>query len=76
MNASRVSSWKLKIEPKLASSQKHASFDIEKRGEDIVKKGLSFAEALKNEKRFEICRSFAAMLQLVNDGKLNVPFNL
>ena len=35
----------------------------------VKNKNINF---LKNEKRFEICRSFAAMLQLVNDGKLNV----
>jgi condensin-2 complex subunit H2 len=83
--AQRVYDWRRKIEPAITESNAHETFDIHGYGEDLVvkmkqakeKQGdsdelLDFGGVVADSQRYEVCRAFAAMLQLVNDGNVDV----
>ena len=83
--AQRVSDWRKKIEPAITESNAHETFDIHGYGEDLVVKMkrakeesgnsdelVDFHGVVADSQRYEVCRAFAAMLQLVNDGNVDV----
>jgi condensin-2 complex subunit H2 len=86
--AVRVASWKSKIEPALQEQEARPAFDIHACGASVLSALQDAApapatpdmpapavrfEALMAEREvFEVARSFAAMLQLVNAGNLDI----
>ncbi|KAH9314188.1 hypothetical protein KI387_022815 [Taxus chinensis] len=79
--ASRVSNWKHKIERNLEEQDHHPPFDIHVYGERVLDKlslddGIgvqkSFTEIVSGEEKHEVARTFAALLQLVNNGNVEL----
>eukprot|EP01018_Ginkgo_biloba_P027960 Gb_06953 [translate_table: standard] len=76
--ASRVSTWKQKIEKNLEEQDSHPPFDIHVYGERVLNqlmlngnRGLkSFAEIVEDQEKHEVARTFSALLQLVNNGNV------
>lgn len=83
--ASRVSNWKQKIEKNLDEQDSRPPFDIHVYGERVLdalslssneehENGsgvqMSFAEIVGGQERHEVARTFAALLQLVNNGNV------
>eukprot|EP00253_Pinus_taeda_P009310 PITA_09310 len=83
--ASRVSTWKQKIEKNLEEQDSRPPFDIHVYGERVLdafslssneelENGsgvrMSFAEIVGGQERHEVARTFAALLQLVNNGNV------
>lgn len=84
--ANRVTSWKQKIEKNLAIQDAHPPFDIHAYGERVLEK-LSpchddemdasdvekpFTHIVAGLEKHEIARTFAALLQLVNNGNVSL----
>ncbi|EEF45573.1 conserved hypothetical protein [Ricinus communis] len=79
--ATRVSSWKQKIEHNLEEQDSRPSFDIHAYGERILDKlsleangenVMSFADVVKGQEKHDVARTFSALLQLVNNGDVNL----
>ncbi|OAY56069.1 condensin-2 complex subunit H2 [Manihot esculenta] len=75
--ASRVSSWKQKIEHNLEEQDARLPFDIHAYGERIIDKlslevnndnVMSFVDIVKGQEKHDVARMFSALLQLVNNG--------
>ncbi|XP_024027056.1 condensin-2 complex subunit H2 [Morus notabilis] len=79
--AARVTTWKQKVERNLEEQDSHPEFDIHKYGERILNKlsleaedtnVLSFADVVKGQEKYHVARSFSALLQLVNNGDVEL----
>ncbi|GMH08291.1 hypothetical protein Nepgr_010131 [Nepenthes gracilis] len=76
--AARVSTWKQGIELDLEEQDSRPPFDIQEYGERLLDKlsrkgkSMSFADIIMGQQKHDIARSFTAMLQLVNDRKIDV----
>ncbi|XP_062150325.1 condensin-2 complex subunit H2 isoform X3 [Alnus glutinosa] len=79
--ASRVLTWKQKIEHNLEEQESHPPFDIHVYGERILDKlsleahngnNVSFADVVKGQEKYDVARSFSALLQLVNNGDVDL----
>eukprot|EP00249_Psilotum_nudum_P022618 c28585_g1_i1 orf=145-2379(+) len=78
--ATRVSNWKQKIEKSLADNESHPPFDIHVYGEKVLDKlsadetvgEKSFANLVEGQERHEVARTFASLLQLVNNGNVSL----
>ena len=79
----RVEEWKSKLEPLLEDQEKRPQFDIHSYGESILGRfekadrhegdDMQFEELVTEEPTtFEICRIFAATLQLANNGNVDI----
>ncbi|XP_031737049.1 condensin-2 complex subunit H2 [Cucumis sativus] len=82
--ATRVSTWKQNIEHNLEEQDKHHSFDIHEYGQAILEKlssdpdigGLMpFSAVVKGQETYTVARSFSALLQLVNNGDVELEKN-
>ncbi|KAL5782251.1 hypothetical protein ACOSP7_007280 [Xanthoceras sorbifolium] len=79
--AARVSSWKQKIEHNLEEQDSRPPFDIHDYGESILDKlspeedngnVTSFANIVKGQEKHDVARTFSALLQLVNNGDVDL----
>ncbi|KAI9123306.1 hypothetical protein K1719_006195 [Acacia pycnantha] len=79
--AARVSTWKQRIEQNLEEQESHLPFDIHDYGERILDKlsfegqensVLPFSDVVKGQEKYDVARSFSALLQLVNNGDVHV----
>ncbi|KAL0719346.1 hypothetical protein Bca4012_068670 [Brassica carinata] len=78
--AARVSSWKQKIEQNLEEQELHSPFDIREYGERILNKLTdeenghveAFTELMKDQEKHDVARAFSALLQLVNNGEVDL----
>ncbi|GLT99091.1 hypothetical protein SLE2022_165550 [Rubroshorea leprosula] len=79
--AARVSSWKQKIEQNLEEQESHPPFDIHEYGEKIIDKLslepengniMSFSDVVKGQEKHDVARTFSALLQLVNNGDVDL----
>ncbi|XVF28285.1 hypothetical protein REPUB_Repub15cG0016800 [Reevesia pubescens] len=79
--AARVSSWKQKIEHNLEEQDSHPPFDIHLYGERILDKlslesdngnVMPFSDIVKGQEKHDVARSFSALLQLVNNGDVDL----
>jgi condensin-2 complex subunit H2 len=85
--ATRVASWKSKIEPALAEQDARPAFDIHACGADVLSAlqhaapapstpdappCVRFGQLVTERAVYEVARAFAAMLQLVNAGNLGI----
>ncbi|KAJ0238458.1 Condensin II complex subunit H2 [Hirschfeldia incana] len=78
--AARVSSWKQKIEQNLEEQELHPPFDIREYGERILKKLTdeesghveAFTDLMKDQEKHDVARAFSALLQLVNNGEVDL----
>ncbi|KAF4355639.1 hypothetical protein F8388_013056 [Cannabis sativa] len=79
--AARVTTWKQKIEHNLDEQDSHPEFDIHVYGQRILDKlsveaedrnVLSFAEVVEGQEKYDVARSFSALLQLVNNGDVEL----
>ena len=80
----RVADWKEKVEPALQESAQRKAFDIQEYERGVVlnlnaavqeesgEEAVGFGALVTHVKDFEIARTFAAMLQLVNDGNVEI----
>ncbi|XP_030975722.1 condensin-2 complex subunit H2 isoform X1 [Quercus lobata] len=79
--AARVSTWKQKIEHNLEEQESCPPFDILDYGDRILDKlsleahngnVMSFADVVKGQEKYNVARSFSALLQLVNNGDVDL----
>ncbi|XVF62558.1 hypothetical protein PTKIN_Ptkin09bG0017800 [Pterospermum kingtungense] len=79
--AARVSSWKQKIEHNLEEQESHPPFDIHEYGERILDKlsleaedgnAMPFSDVVKGQEKHDVARTFSALLQLVNNGDVDL----
>ncbi|KAK1591031.1 hypothetical protein Q3G72_001131 [Acer saccharum] len=79
--AARVSSWKQKIEHNLEEQDSRPPFDIHEYGESILDKLsleednrsiMPFTDIVKGQEKHEVARTFSALLQLVNNGDVDL----
>ncbi|XP_022973800.1 condensin-2 complex subunit H2-like [Cucurbita maxima] len=80
--ASRVSTWKQNIEHNMEEQDKHPPFDIHEYGKVIVEelsgeadKGggiMPFSDVVEGQEKYNVARSFSALLQLVNNGDVEL----
>ncbi|XVF66190.1 hypothetical protein PTKIN_Ptkin10aG0015500 [Pterospermum kingtungense] len=79
--AARVSSWKQKIEHNLEEQDSHPPFDIHEYGERILDKLsleaengdiMAFGDVVKGQEKHDVARTFSALLQLVNNGDIDL----
>ncbi|CAK7333338.1 unnamed protein product [Dovyalis caffra] len=79
--AARVSSWKQKIEQNLEEQDSNPPFDIHAYGEIIVDKlsleveresVMAFTDVVKGQEKHDVARTFSALLQLVNNGEVDL----
>uniref|UniRef100_A0A7N0T1Z6 Condensin-2 complex subunit H2 n=1 Tax=Kalanchoe fedtschenkoi TaxID=63787 RepID=A0A7N0T1Z6_KALFE len=79
--AARVSSWKQKIETNLEEQESLPPFDIHQYGDRIMDKltldmesgaSMSFADVVQGQEKHDVARTFSAMLQLVNNGDVDL----
>lgn len=78
--AARVSTWKQRIEHELEEEDSRPPFDIHEYGETILDRLsldegesiLSFTDVVKGQEKHGVARSFSALLQLVNDRKVDL----
>ncbi|KAF5752186.1 hypothetical protein HS088_TW01G00093 [Tripterygium wilfordii] len=75
--AARVSSWKQKIEHNLEEQDSRPPFDIHDYGERIIlslegDNATSFADVVKGQEKHDVARTFSALLQLVNNGDVDL----
>ncbi|XP_027360025.1 condensin-2 complex subunit H2 [Abrus precatorius] len=82
--AARVSTWKQRIDNNLEEQESHPPFDIQDYGERILDKlsleasssgVLSFSDLVKGQEKYDVARSFSSLLQLVNNGEVNLQRN-
>ncbi|KAL3505699.1 hypothetical protein ACH5RR_031081 [Cinchona calisaya] len=79
--AARVSTWKQRIEQNLEEQDSRPSFDIHEYGERVMSKlcmegdagnSMSFADVVKGQMKHDVARTFSALLQLVNNGDVEL----
>ncbi|KAK9671720.1 hypothetical protein RND81_12G050000 [Saponaria officinalis] len=78
--AARVSTWKQRIENDLEEEDSRPPFDIHEYGEMVLDKllsddagtAISFTDVVKGQEKHDIARTFSALLQLVNDRKVDL----
>ncbi|KAL1536281.1 Condensin-2 complex subunit H2 [Salvia divinorum] len=79
--ATRVTSWKQRIEQTLEEQETRPPFDIHKYGDRVLDKlllegaggnALPFGEVVKGQKKYDVARTFSALLQLVNNGDIDL----
>ncbi|KAG6468951.1 condensin-2 complex subunit H2-like [Zingiber officinale] len=79
--AARVSTWKQRIEHTLEEEETRPPFDIHLYGERIMDKAfskadadgcISFSNIVNGQPKHEIARTFSALLQLVNNGNVDL----
>ncbi|XP_056845574.1 condensin-2 complex subunit H2-like [Raphanus sativus] len=78
--AARVSSWKQKIEQNLEEQELHPPFDIREYGERILDKLTveesghveAFTDLMQDQEKHDVARAFSALLQLVNNGEVDL----
>ncbi|CAL0308975.1 unnamed protein product [Lupinus luteus] len=82
--AARVSTWKQRIEHHLEKQESHPPFDIRDYGERILDKlsleessspVLPFSDLVSGQEKYDVARSFSSLLQLVNNGEVNLERN-
>ncbi|KAF1882003.1 hypothetical protein Lal_00038647 [Lupinus albus] len=82
--AARVSTWKQRIEHHLEKQESHPPFDIHDYGERILDKlsleessspVLPFSDLVSGQEKYDVARSFSSLLQLVNNGEVNLERN-
>ncbi|XP_061369337.1 condensin-2 complex subunit H2 isoform X2 [Gastrolobium bilobum] len=82
--AARVSTWKQRIEHNLEEQEAHPPFDIRDYGERILDKlsleassscALSFSDLVQGQEKYDVARSFSSLLQLVNNGEVDLERN-
>ncbi|XP_016899903.2 condensin-2 complex subunit H2 [Cucumis melo] len=82
--ATRVSTWKQNIEHNLEEQDKHPPFDIHEYGQAILDElsseadrgGLMpFSDVVEGQEKYNVARSFSALLQLVNNGDVELEKN-
>ncbi|KAL6503370.1 Condensin-2 complex subunit H2 [Orobanche gracilis] len=83
--ATRVSTWKQRIEQNLQEQDARPPFDIHKYGEIVLNKlskegddgnnELSFGHVVKGQEKHDVARTFSALLQLVNNGDVDLVRN-
>ncbi|XP_074586469.1 condensin-2 complex subunit H2-like [Curcuma longa] len=79
--AARVSAWKQRVESTLEEQEARPHFDIHLYGERILEKVykeadnegyISFSNIVNGQPKHEIARTFSALLQLVNNGNVDL----
>ncbi|KMS98964.1 hypothetical protein BVRB_3g067040 [Beta vulgaris subsp. vulgaris] len=78
--AARVSSWKQRTEHDLEEEDSRPPFDIHEYGEVVLERLslgedeslMSFTDVVKGREKHDIARTFSALLQLVNDRKVDL----
>ncbi|XP_017224328.1 condensin-2 complex subunit H2 isoform X2 [Daucus carota subsp. sativus] len=79
--AVRVSTWKDRIEQSLEEQDALPPFDIHTYGEKLLEKlsvenegekTMSFTDVVKGQEKHDVARTFCAMLQLVNNGNIDL----
>ncbi|KAJ7980298.1 Condensin-2 complex subunit H2 [Quillaja saponaria] len=79
--AARVSTWKQKIEHNLEEQESCPPFDIHEYGQRILDKlsleasntnASSFSDVVKGQEKYDVARTFSALLQLVNNGDVEL----
>ncbi|PWA64968.1 Non-SMC condensin II complex, subunit H2-like protein [Artemisia annua] len=79
--AARVSTWKQRIEKNLDEQDARPPFDIHEYGqrtldklsqEADVGKSLAFTDVVRGQEKHEVARTFSALLQLVNNGNVEL----
>nr|GMD79116.1 condensin-2 complex subunit H2 [Ipomoea batatas] len=79
--AARVSTWKQRIEHNLNEQESHPPFDIHEYGEKVLSKlsleensgsGVSFSDIVAGQEKHDVARTFSALLQLVNNGDVDL----
>ncbi|CAL9082536.1 unnamed protein product [Musa acuminata var. zebrina] len=79
--AARVSTWKQRVEQTLEEQEICPPFDIHLYGERILDKllieaesgdGIPFTNVVKGQSKHEVARMFSALLQLVNNGNVDL----
>ncbi|XP_010278755.2 PREDICTED: condensin-2 complex subunit H2-like isoform X2 [Nelumbo nucifera] len=79
--ASRVSTWKQRIEHTLEEQDSHPPFDIHEYGGQVLDKlsikadsggCMSFADIVAGQEKHDVARTFSALLQLVNNGNVGL----
>ncbi|CAH9103840.1 unnamed protein product [Cuscuta europaea] len=79
--AARVSTWKQRIEQNLNEQELHTPFDIHEYGDKVLSKlslkessanGVSFSDIVSGEEKHNVARTFSALLQLVNNGDVDL----
>nr|CAD1819240.1 unnamed protein product [Ananas comosus var. bracteatus] len=79
--AARVSTWRQRIEHTLEEQESHPAFDIHLYGERILDKlsseaddagAMPFTNIVLGQSKYEVARTFSALLQLVNDGNVDL----
>lgn len=78
--AARVSSWKQRTEHDLEEEDSRPPFDIHEYGEAVLDRlsldedgnDVSFTDVVKGQEKHDVARTFSALLQLVNDRKVDL----
>ncbi|XP_009791888.1 condensin-2 complex subunit H2-like [Nicotiana tabacum] len=79
--AARVSTWSRRIEQNLEEQDSHPPFDIAEYGARVLRKlslegnstnSMSFSDVVMGQKKHEVARTFSALLQLVNNGDVDL----
>ncbi|KAI5446428.1 condensin-2 complex subunit H2 [Lathyrus oleraceus] len=79
--AARVSTWKQRIEQNLEEQDSHPPFEFRDYGERLLDKlsleessdnVLPFSDLVKGQEKYDISRSFSSLLQLVNNGEVEL----
>ncbi|XP_051152636.1 condensin-2 complex subunit H2 [Andrographis paniculata] len=84
--ATRVSTWKQNIEKNLEEQDARPPFDIHIYGEKVLEKlssegddegnnELPFIDVVKGQEKHDVARTFSALLQLVNNGDVDLVKN-
>ncbi|CAK9312377.1 unnamed protein product [Citrullus colocynthis] len=82
--ATRVCTWKQNIEHNLEEQDKHPPFDIHEYGKAILEELSSeadrgglipFSDVVEGQEKYNVARSFSALLQLVNNGDVELEKN-
>lgn len=76
----RVTQWNQRIEPILLEQENRKPFDIKEYGTEFIdtfpdkdkSKEYKLETIMANKEPFEICRYFTAMLQLINNGNVEI----
>ncbi|KAI3961156.1 hypothetical protein MKX01_035742 [Papaver californicum] len=80
--ATRVSTWKQRIEQTLEDQDLRPPFDIYEYGERVLNKlsleadsasgSIPFTDVVKGNEKHDVARTFSALLQLVNNGNVDL----
>ncbi|KAL2464159.1 Condensin-2 complex subunit H2 [Forsythia ovata] len=79
--ATRVSTWKQRIEQNLEEQDTRPPFDIHEYGDRVLDKlsmegdegkAMSFGDVVRGQEKHDVARTFSALLQLVNNGDVDL----